>query len=128
MGKYTLAMIMAASMVFGISAIADDSAPAKGGEHKKGEGWNPEAIFTKMDANNDGKVSKDEYVASQEERAKKSGHEMKKEDIEARFAKMDKDSDGSISKDEWKTATEEMKARHAAHGDHKAKAPDAAKQ
>lgn len=118
MGKYTLVLIMAAATAFGISALAEEGA---GGKHKKGEGRNPDAIFAKMDANSDGKVSKDEFVAAQEARAKKSGHEMKKEDIEARFAKIDTDKDGLLTK-------EELKAGHAGRrGEHKEKAPEAAK-
>ena len=76
-----------------------------------------------MDANSDGKVSKDEYVAAQEARAKKSGHEMKKEDIEAHFAKLDTDSDGSLTVDEFKAGMEKMKAGH--EGKHGKKAEEA---
>ena len=125
MTKYAWVLVMAAVMVFGFNASAEEKKDAKGAEHKRGESWNPEAAFAKMDANSDGKVSKDEYVTAQEERAKKSGHEMKKEEIEARFAKKDLDKDGAITKEEWKASYEKSKEHHAAkQGEQKSEKPE----
>jgi hypothetical protein len=53
------------------------------------------AQFAKMDADKDGKVTKDEFLAS----AKDDAAKAKKAD---QFAKLDKDKDGSLTLDEFK--------------------------
>jgi hypothetical protein len=104
MGRYMLA-VMVAAVMFGVNAFAADQAAP---EAKKHESKTPEQIFQKMDTNSDGKVSKDEYVTAMEERAKKSGHEMTKEAIEKRFTKLDTNADGFLT-------IEELKAGHQHH-------------
>ncbi len=67
--------------------------PAKKGEGKKGH-MNPEEAFKKLDANNDGSVSLEEFKANgigKKDPAK--GEEI--------FKKRDKDSDGKITKEEF---------------------------
>ena len=54
----------------------------------KGERPNPEEMFTKMDANNDGKLSKDEVQGP----------------LKEKFSEIDSNSDGFISKEELKNA------------------------
>ena len=48
-------------------------------------------MFAKKDANSDGKVSKEEYMAKQKDAAK----------AEAAFGAKDKDKDGSLTKEEF---------------------------
>jgi hypothetical protein len=70
---------------------ADPAAPAE----KKPEGDKPKAdpdkAFAKKDANSDGSISKEEFVAGAKDAAK----------AETAFAKRDKDGDGKISKEEF---------------------------
>ena len=55
----------------------------------------PEAAFKKLDTNGDGKLSKEEFLASPgaKKDAAKAGE---------RFSKLDKNGDGSLSLDEFK--------------------------
>ncbi len=62
-----------------------------GGHGKKKHGKH----FDKRDADGDGSISKDEWMAA----------------AEAHFARMDADGDGSISREEWKSAHEAMHKR-----------------
>ncbi|MDZ4288058.1 MAG: hypothetical protein U0984_08870 [Prosthecobacter sp.] len=78
------ALALAASTTF----AADD---AKG----KGEGKrDPEAMFKRLDSNNDGSISKDEWNAAPF--AKKDADGAAK-----RFTAKDKDSDGKLTKEEF---------------------------
>src|SRR4051812_33576854 len=73
-------------------------------DKKKGNGV--EARFKKLDTNNDGKLSKDEFSKFQPKKAKegaaakKPGKEGKK--LDAVFAKLDTNYDGFLSLDEFK--------------------------
>lgn len=60
-----------------------------------------EAMFTRMDANGDGRLSPEDREAGRERRASES------------FARMDTDSNGSISRAEWDQAGELREARRA---------------
>ncbi len=68
------------------------------GDHRHGKKHHGKH-FEKRDANGDGAISKDEWMAA----------------ADARFAKMDADGDGSISQDEWKGAHEAMRKRMKDH-------------
>lgn len=128
MGKYATVLALVAAMACGMTAVAEEGKDAKGGPHKRGEGFNPESIFAKMDVNSDGNVTKDEFVAAQQGHARKNGREPKKEEIEARFAKIDTNSDGMVTKEEWKAHIEKMKEHHAARGgEHKEKKAEGSK-
>jgi Ca2+-binding EF-hand superfamily protein len=59
----------------------------------KSDKANPEAIFKKLDSNNDGSVTKEEYLASK--RAQKDTDKAGK-----RFEKLDANKDGKLSKEE----------------------------
>jgi Ca2+-binding EF-hand superfamily protein len=61
-----------------------------------------EQVFKKLDANSDGKVSKDEFGRLTDRLAKKLGDEKAKEMSSKLFEKLDADKDGSISAEEAK--------------------------
>ncbi len=81
-----------AALFVGLFAAAAFAAEGRRGE---GQRPDPEAVFKKLDANGDGKVSKEEWMKSpmaqrNEEAAKK------------RFDAMDTDKDGFLTLDEFK--------------------------
>lgn len=78
---WIIALIAGAGM-----AIAEDAAPKKDGP--PGGGRRPGMMFEEMDANKDGKVTKDEFQGVQDKR------------IDEQFGRLDKNGDGSIGKDE----------------------------
>ena len=88
------------------------STPAMAQEEKKQgrrERETPEQTFKKMDADGDGKVTKDEFtkwVKGNERMAKKA--EDDPEFIDKTFKKMDGDGDGKVSLDEYKKYRESM--------------------
>lgn len=67
-------------------------------DEKKEEGkkpkMDPEKAFAKIDANSDGSISKEEYLATPQ--AKKDAAKA-----EESFGKRDKDKDGKLSKEEF---------------------------
>ena len=90
--KRALCFLTAVALVIGISMAAqaqDDAASAPKGE--KG--------FTMLDANGDGKVTKEEFLAASQKRA------------EARFAKLDKDNKGYLTKDDFTAARDKARER-----------------
>jgi hypothetical protein len=109
-----LILTLTALFVSASLAMAADEAkkPAEG----KGEGKrpSPEEFFKKLDANGDGSLSKDEYLASP--RAKQDPAKGAEN-----FGKMDKDGDGKLTKEEFAAAA---KAREG-KGDGKGKKPEA---
>jgi hypothetical protein len=76
---------------------ADEAKPQKPGGGKGGERARPEpeAIFKKLDANNDSSVSKEEFLA---------GPRAKQDPAKAaeRFKTLDKNNDGKLSLEEFK--------------------------
>lgn len=60
-------------------------------------GGNVEESFKKMDGNNDGSVTKEEY------------HAFSSQEIDGRFGRMDTNSDGKITLEEIKSATEKLR-------------------
>jgi Ca2+-binding EF-hand superfamily protein len=87
-----------------VSAVAISTACAEDGDKGKDKGKrNPENLFKKLDANGDGKVSKEEF-AKMAERAGGKGKGGKGGD--KLFGRLDGDNDGFISKDEFKKMSE----------------------
>lgn len=64
---------------------------AKKGERKGGDGQ----LFTKLDTDGDGMVSKQEWLNGPAKKIKPEGR------ADARFAKLDTDGDGALDKNEW---------------------------
>ena len=99
---------------------------AEGDKPKKppGEGdrprLNPEEMFKKLDSNNDGSISKEEYLASP--RAKENAERAEKS-----FAARDKDKDGKLSKEEF-TARPEGGRKPGEGGDRPGKKPEGDKK
>jgi len=94
--KRAAATIAALALALGLSgaALAQDAAPAKG-----------EKAFKMLDANGDGKVTKEEFLAASQKRA------------EARYAKLDPAGKGYLTKEDFaqarEKAREKAKARKA---------------
>jgi hypothetical protein len=64
-------------------------------EKKKKRGGDPEQTFKTMDADSDGKVTKEEF--------KEKAPGKMKERADQLFSRVDKDGNGSISLEEWKS-------------------------
>jgi len=80
---------------------AEGDAKKPEGEKKK---FDPEAAFKKLDANSDGSISKEEFLASPQ--AKKDAAKADK-----MFAGKDKDKDGKLSKDEFTAPGKKKEAK-----------------
>jgi hypothetical protein len=73
-----------------------------------------EAMFARMDANSDGRLSPEDREAGRERRA------------DAAFARMDADNNGAISRAEWDRAGEMREARRAERQERRASAGEGA--
>lgn len=89
------------------SSWADDEAPGGKGKGKGKGGFkgDPEMMFKRIDANGDGKISKDEFKAFFSKIGKGKLAD-KPELIDKMFQRMDANGDGSISLEEFKKARE----------------------
>lgn len=85
--------ITSALAILALSAVTSFGAdePKKEGEKPK---MTPEQMFTKKDADKDGKISKEEFLKGSKDAAKS----------EAAFAKKDANKDGFLSKEEFTAA------------------------
>ena len=83
-------------------------APSEGKPSSPAGGVDPKArleeMFKKMDANGDGKISKEEYIA------------FEKQQAEERFAKIDVNNNGSIDKQEFEEAARKLSEMRRANG------------
>jgi Ca2+-binding EF-hand superfamily protein len=81
-------------------AVAADEAKPKAPKPKA----DPAAAFAKMDKDGDGKLSKDEFLATAKDDAAKAKKEQQ-------FTAKDKDKDGFVSKDEFLAKPEKKKGK-----------------
>ena len=81
---------------------------ANAGEEKSGKGQG--GPFEIMDADKDGKVSKEEFVSFKEAQAEKADNEFDAEKVEQMFAKKDKDGDGFLTKEEMASKPKKKEA------------------
>lgn len=106
------AVAMAVMLTSNPLARADNDAAKK---KTKKKGPDIEAIFKKLDANNDGKLSAAEFASvMQELHKKKEGAQTKNpakaaKRAELLFAKLDADKNGSLSLDEFKNLVAVLK-------------------
>ena len=88
--------------ILSVLALASFVNAADEGAKKEKPKMDPAKAFAKMDANSDGSVSKEEYMATPQ--AKKDAAKAEKS-----FAGRDKDKDGKISKEEFTAAPKKKK-------------------
>jgi Ca2+-binding EF-hand superfamily protein len=97
-------LAFAVTVVIGLGAAqAQDSKKPPKKPHKT-----VEEIFKAKDTNQDGKLSKEEYM--------KDVPEARKAAMEKRFTAMDTDKDGFVTPEEMKAAFEKMKERREKNG------------
>ena len=89
--------ILVAALVFGLFM------PLLSGGAQDKKGKSPEEQFKLLDTNNDGKLSKEEYVARFKDDAEK------KSKAEMRFSRIDKNGDGFLSLEEYKEGSMKKK-------------------
>jgi Ca2+-binding EF-hand superfamily protein len=85
-----LTTTLALLAIAGLSMAAEDGKKKPEGGKPK---MNPEEMFKKLDKDSNGKVSKEEFLAS-------PGAKKDAAKAEERFGKMDKDKNGSLSLEE----------------------------
>lgn len=90
---------------------AEKAAGDKTAQKEEGPRRDPEAMFKKLDTNNDGSISKEEYLA---------GPFGKRDATRAEesFKKRDKDGNGSLSLEEFKAPREHEGGGDAKAGEH----------
>lgn len=96
-------IMKAITTILSVLALASIVNAAEGDAKKEKPKMDPAKAFAKMDANSDGSVSKEEYMATPQ--AKKDAAKA-----EESFGKRDKDKDGKISKEEFTAAPKKKKA------------------
>ncbi len=99
--------LTAFGILFTFAALTDAGDGDKAGDKK----LDPEKVFKKLDANGDGKISKEEFAKMMEMRGKakgkgKAGAGKDKEMLEKLFDKLDADNDGYLSMEEFKKLSE----------------------
>lgn len=91
-------MNLSKKIVLGICLIAGLNASAQEAESK----IKKPKKFAKIDTNNDGKLSLEEYSTYRTALRDKKGKEPKKGDFSKRFKQIDLNQDGFLSKEEFK--------------------------
>ncbi len=99
-----LLLVFAVTCVLGLSAVDAQETKKPPQRQRK----TVEQIFKTLDANKDGKLSKEEFMTNVPE-ARKAAREK-------RFTAMDANKDGFVTPEEMKAAFEKMKERRQKHG------------
>src|SRR5262245_27919851 len=89
--------------ILALALIAGMFMPLVGTGAQEKKGKTPEERFKAMDTNNDGKLSKEEFVARFKDDAEKKGK------AEMQFGRIDKNNDGFLSLDEYREGTMKKK-------------------
>jgi EF-hand domain pair len=107
----TLALLLATSIV----VFADDDDKGTGKRKSKGAFGDPEATFKKLDTNNDGKLSKEEFAKIRENmpaKVKEKTNGKGNGQFAGKFFDMaDTNKDGYLSLDEFKKMRENLAER-----------------
>ena len=111
----TIALLLATSIV----ACADDDDKGTGKRKGKGAFGDPEATFKKLDTNNDGKLSKEEFAKFRDNLPEKVKEKIKEKTggkgngkgIDKMFDLADENKDGYLSLDEYKKMREKVAER-----------------
>src|SRR3954454_20781075 len=106
-------------------AQADDAPGGKGKGKGKGKGLfrrDPEVLFQKMDANSDGKVTREEFKSFLENAGEGNLKDRPKR-VERIFDKLDANGDGSLSLEEFKKLPE-LRGQHKGKAAKKGKTPN----
>lgn len=96
---YTMKAITTILSVLALASIVN---AAEGDAKKEKPKMDPAKAFAKLDANSDGSISKEEFLAS-------PGAKKDAAKAEESFAKKDKDKDGKLSKEEFTAAPKKKK-------------------
>jgi len=104
MKRNVLVKLIAVLSLVGVLALCASTAEAGKGKKKKG---GAAALFKKLDANNDGKVSADEFAKIKEINPKLANKKDKA--ITKRFTALDTNNDGYLSPDELAAGAKKKK-------------------
>ena len=88
-------------LIIAICAVSFTEAQERQRKHRP----SPEELFQKLDANDDGELSLDEF------KDKRQRKEIKEETLNEHFKELDTDSNGSLSQEEFKARKEVMKQK-----------------
>jgi Ca2+-binding EF-hand superfamily protein len=94
------------ALLAGLALVIAGTAARAGDEQKPAKKGNPESLFKKLDANGDGKVSKEEFAKFAENNPKAKEKPGATDKI---FSKLDTNGDGSLSFEEFKMLAERKK-------------------